>query len=349
MAHRSVKARCLLLASSLALLACAPADRGGDDEAVAASRSASPAATAVIPRDRLQAELPVTGEPDWLVVAYGSVWVARDEAAAVDRISPESNEVLASTPMGGHPCNGAAGGFDAIWVPSCSEQALYRIGAQTGKVEARIPLPVYQSLKGVAPSGGLATGHGAVWIITQGEGGRYDALAQVDPGRNVVVRTIPLGHVGGRVAVDASSIWVTSPAEGLLLRVDPGSGQVKKIGGLVQPTALTVALGAVWVLSGRWVDRPHGDGSVTRVDPVTNAITARIRVEEVTGTPGALTTGGGFLWARTSATALAKIDPAANTLVERYRNDRGNGDLVFGFDSLWMSDFVFNAVRRVAL
>ena len=338
----------LLAATVLLLTACGGSAERRVAGAVVASPSAS-AMTALLPRERVEAELAIAGEPDWLTVAYGSLWVARDEAGAVDRIAPGTNKASASIAVGGHPCNGMTAGFGSIWVPSCSENALYRIAAKTSKVEATIKVPVYQSLKGVAPSGGLVAAHGAVWMVTQGGNGRFDTLAQIDPRGNKVVRRIPLGHVGGRVAADDSSIWVTAPSDGMLLRVHPGSGAVTEISGLVQPTAVTTGLGAVWVLSGRWSDHPNGDGSVTRVDPSTNKVVTRIRIEETTGTPGALAIEGGFLWARTSATVLAKIDPGSGQVMEKYRNDRGNGDLAVGFGSLWLSDFVFNTVRRLTL
>lgn len=339
----------LVVATALALTACSPSSGEDGTGAVATSSAATPADPMPLPRERVQAELAVAGEPDWLTVAFGSVWVARDEAGAVDRIAPDTNKVIATVAVGGHPCNGMTSGFGSIWVASCSENALYRVSGQTAKVEATIKLPVYQSLKGRPPSGGLATGHGAVWMVTEGAPGSFDTLAQVDPRTNKVVRRVALGRVGGRVAADDGAVWVTAPSDGMLLRVDPRTGEVVEIPGLVQPTAVTTGLGAVWVLSGRWVDHPNGDGSVTKVDPTTNTVVTRIRIEDPTGTPGSLVVDNGFLRARTSATALAKIDPGPGQVLERYRNDRGNGDLAVGFGSLWLSDFVFNTVRRLAL
>jgi virginiamycin B lyase len=296
------------------------------------------------------AELEIEGEPDWMVAGYGSLWVLRDEAAAVDRIDPASNEVVATVEVGSHPCNGTVAAFGSIWVPSCGENVLQRISAKAERVEATIDVRVYQSFKGTAPSGGIAAGHGSVWMITKGDGRDFDVLARIDPRTNEVMDRIDLGHFGGGIAVDDSSVWVTAPDEGLLLRVDPGSGEVvAEIDGLVQPTFVAAGEGALWVLSGTWDGHPEGDGSVTRVDPATNEIAARIKIDETTGSPGAIEAGEGFVWARSSFTVLAKIDPASNEVVEQYRNEKGNGDVALGFGFVWLSDFAFNVVWRVPL
>jgi streptogramin lyase len=149
------------------------------------------------------------------------------------------------------------------------------------------------------------------------------------------------------VAIDDSAIWVTAPHDGSLLRVDPASHEVLELDGFVQPANVAVGEGAVWVLSGTWNDQSFGDGSLRRLDPATNQIVATIELDEKFSSAGGLAVGEGSVWARTSFTMLAKIDPASNTVVERFKNEKGNGDVKVGFGSVWLSDFAFNMVWRL--
>lgn len=300
--------------------------------------------------DRLQADLTIEGQPDWMTVGYGSVWVTVDEKAAVARIDPATNEVAAMIEVGGHPCDGLSAVFGAIWVPSCTDQTLYRISPGAENVEAAIPIPVFQAVSGAGPFGGLAAGAGAVWMVTEGGKGTFDALARIDPRTNTITDTIPLGHLGGGVAVGEGAVWVTAPEDGMLLRVDPESREVaEEVTGLAQPTWVAVGEGGVWVQSGTWGDHQEGDGSVVRVDPQTNEIVTRIRVDDSPGQAAIVTVGGGSVWARSQFTLLAKIAPESNLVVERYEDQKGLGDIEIGFGSVWLSDFGFNKVWRLPL
>jgi hypothetical protein len=243
-----------------------------------------------------------------------------------------------------------AAGFDSVWVPSCTKQALYRISAETGKVEAVVKVPVFKSFTGTPPYalGGIDAGAGAVWMVTESKGGAFDTLARIDPRSNNVTDEIPLGHSGGGVAVGGGAVWVSAPEDGVLLQVDPRSRKVvAEVDGLAQPTIVAAGLGAVWVQSGTWSDHPEGDGSITRVDPDKMKIVARVQLDEMPGQPGDIAVGGGQVWARSQFTLLAKIDPATNTVVERYEDRKGLGGVEVGFGSVWLSDFSVNRVWRL--
>ncbi|HEY7876384.1 MAG TPA: hypothetical protein VIG64_14810, partial [Actinomycetota bacterium] len=288
--------------------------------------------------------------PDWTSVAYGSVWVAVDEAGEVARIDPASNQVAATVEVGGHPCTGLAAGFGAVWSPSCTDNAIYRIDARTEKVEAVIEIPVFQSFSGEGPFGGITTGAAAVWTITEGKAGSFDVLARIDPRTDEVAATFPLGYPVGEPTFADGSIWVLAPEDDRVLRVDPRSGEViAEVKGLAQPAFMAAGKDALWVLSGTWGEHPFGDGSVTRIDTATNAITARIRIDEIAGTASNIAVGEGFVWARTGRTVLVKIDPSTNEIVERVDEPRGAGGVEIGFGSLWLSDFTTDHVWRVAI
>jgi virginiamycin B lyase len=325
----------------------------GDPEPRIAPAEASPtksaAATAEVELDdRLLADLPIGDQPDWIAAGLGSVWVGRDEAAAVDRIDPASNEVVATIDVGTHPCNGLVVGFGSVWVPSCEEQALYRIDPVRGKVAAVIDLPVFRSTAG-SLTHELATGAGAVWMVTQGKKGAFDALARINPRTNEVVSTISIGHEGTGVAVGEDAVWVAAPDDDLVVRVDARTERVvAKVDGIPAPNFLVFEGGGVWALSGLRSDRTSGDGGVARIDPATNEVVARVEIDERGGQAGDLVAGMGAVWARTQFTLLAKIDPTTNEIAERVVDQKGLGGISTGFGSVWIADFAFNRVWRLA-
>jgi virginiamycin B lyase len=346
------RAACLLLVIAIAS-ACSssPENRGENTESRETPSVASPSGPReLFLEEELQAELTIDGQPDWIASGYGSIWVAVDEAATVDRIDPQTNEVSASIKVGDHPCDGLVAAFGSVWVPSCTKQALYRVSAKTEKVEATIEIPIFKSLPGTGPFGGLAAGEGAVWIVTAGKGGDFDQLARIDPSTNSVTDTIDLGHLGGGVVSGGGLLWVSAPEDGMLLAVDPRRGKViGEVSDLAQPSWVAYGEGGVWVLSGIWSDHPDGDGSVTRIDPETYEVVATIPIDERPGQPSFIAAGNGSVWVRSQYTLLARIDPTSNTVVERYADQKGLGGIVIAFDSVWLSDFAFNRVWRLPL
>jgi virginiamycin B lyase len=330
-----------LLAVALALTSCADGNR---TEAPGTEPSPSVSAASTL-EDRLEAELEIRDQPDWILADLGSVWVARDEAALIDRIDPETNEVVSSIPVAKHPCNGLVAAFGSIWMPSCEESTVSRIDPETEEVTAEIPVPkVYQS-NGMVNE--LAAGAGGIWMVTDGGGGVFDLLIRIDPRTERIEDRIELGHLGGGVAVSDNAVWVAAPDDGVVLRVVPDSGEVTELGGFEAPNLLAAGEGSVWVLSGQNSDRAGGDGTVTRIDPVTAEVAERIQVDDRPGQAADIVVGDGTVWARTQYTLLAGIDPATSSVVDRITDQKGLGGVTVGFGSVWLSDFAFNRVWRV--
>ena len=100
----------LALASLLVLAACSsdpasPTMAAPSDGSAAVSAGAAPSASAATVDsidDRAEATLAdVTGEPDWPLEGFGSMWaLAPDqEEPAILRIDPATNEIVASVPF----------------------------------------------------------------------------------------------------------------------------------------------------------------------------------------------------------------------------------------------------------
>ncbi len=339
------------ISSRFALLLLLAACGGSEADEPQPAESAQPEETSRGVRelelqDELQAEFDIPDQPEWITSGFGSVWVTRDEAAAVERIDPETNEVVASIDVGAHPCAGIVAAYDAVWVPSCEDQALFRIDPETERAAAVMEIPVYLSTGAFSTE--LSASAGSIWMVTEGKSGVFDALARIDPGSEKVVATIPLGYQGSSVSATEDAVWVTAPNDGILIRIDPASEEVvAEVTGLEAPNFVAAGDQGVWVLSGTDGERVPGDGSVTRIDPETNEIAATIPIDENPGQAGHIAVGEGSVWVRTQYTLLAKIDPATDAIVERYTDQKGIGSLRVDFDSVWMTDFAFNNVWRV--
>ena len=336
-----------VVASLLLLASC-----GGNGGATVrpsprATGTPTPQVTELTLQDNLEAQLTIEDQPDWMTSGFGSIWVTRDEAGAVDRIDAESNKVSSTVRVGDHPCNGIVSAYGSVWVPSCSEQVLYRIDPKDESAE-KIKVAIFQPTSGQLAHK-LAAGAGAIWMMTEEKSGEFTALARIEPKTNKVSDVIPIGHAGTGVAASDDAVWVAAPDDGVVVRVDPTAKEVvAEIEGLSAPNFAAADETGVWVLSGTTTDRSPGDGSLVRIDPESDQVVAQIQVDEQPGQAGDIVAGEGAVWVRTQFTLLAKIDPSSNRLVERYTDQKGLGGVVADFGSVWLSDFAFNQVWRVS-
>jgi YVTN family beta-propeller protein len=86
--------------------------------------------------------------------------------------------------------------FGSVWVPCLGRNAVWRIGARTGKVEAIIPT-------GGEPLA-VAAGAGAIWVTNQAAG----TISRIDPGTKTVVKTVRVGFNPHGLAFARGAVWV---------------------------------------------------------------------------------------------------------------------------------------------
>ncbi len=171
---------------------------------------------------------------------------------------------------------------------------------------------------------GVAYGGGSVWVTNSEE----RAVVQVNPDPLGVVQTIRGGERARSVAVGQGAVWVANTIDGTLSRIDLAGGATKTIRGrrgpgrdrrrpgcgvgdergdrhraahrsalrerscspsasaMARPASLSVN-GAVWVAN-------RLDGTVSRIDPATNSVSATI--PEVGANPTAVAAGLGAVW-----------------------------------------------------
>jgi streptogramin lyase len=104
-------------------------------------------------------------------------------------------------------------------------------------------------------------------------------------------QTIRVGSAPYNVAAGFGSVWVA--VDGGLVRLDPATGTVIAhiaVGG--RPWGVATGEGAVWVGN-------YTDGTVARIDPVTNSVTWKVTLTTGLGeaSPVGVAAGGGWVWA----------------------------------------------------
>ena len=263
------------------------------------------------------------GVPDWLAVDE-HVWVSNSPKNTVHRLDPKTNTVVSTIEVGLHPCSGLAAGFGSLWVPLCGDKTggkgLARVSLKDGKVEATLPFEVPES------EGGLATGAGSVWVMTDKNG----ALARIDPATNQAVAEISVAPGSYAVAFADDTVWITSTEKSVLTRVNARTNVVEetiKVG--PRPRFLAVGEGSVWTIN-------QGDGSISRVDLKTNKVVATIEAG-IPGNGGEIAVGDGSVWVTSFEFPLTRIDASTNKVVQQFHGDGGDA-VRFGLGSVWLSN-----------
>jgi ABC-type branched-subunit amino acid transport system substrate-binding protein/DNA-binding beta-propeller fold protein YncE len=266
--------------------------------------------------------------PGNVAVGEGAVWVLNNEERTVSRIDPETKEVSRTFDTPGVPSELAAG-EGALWIGiagggdfSNATVSVSRLDPDSGRVTRTVRLRGDEGVYPVAGAPRIAVGAGAVWVanpdgsvsridpesgrlaatietespawtIAAGEEGVWfldfeePKVTRIDPRTNRVGRTIPVGASSLMgVAVGGGSVWAVADEEGVVWRIVPHRPPILR--------TIDVGKGASFVAFGEgaaWTGN-YVDGTVARIDPGTNDVTARTSV----GAPQALAAGAGAAW-----------------------------------------------------
>ena len=269
--------------------------------------------------------------PGNIAVGEGGVWTLDNEAKTVSRIDPDTKDVTETFETPGVPSELAVG-EGALWIGIAGGRGdtnatvrVVRMDPDDGRVTRTIRLGAGD--QGVFPVAGvprIAVGAGAVWAanpdggvsridpksgrlvatietelpaltIAAGDAGVWflddtddtSSVVEIDTRRNREGRRIPVGATFLRgIAVGAGSVWAAASDEGVIWRIIPERPAITRtidVGRGV--TFVTFGEGAAW--SGNYVD-----GTVARIDPRTNQVSARASV----GAPQTLAAGAGAAW-----------------------------------------------------
>jgi DNA-binding SARP family transcriptional activator/ABC-type branched-subunit amino acid transport system substrate-binding protein/streptogramin lyase len=229
------------------------------------------------------------------------------EVAGAVALDPDSGEVVSRVPLGTTPSRVAVGN-GAIWVVDADDRTISRIDSETRAV---------RTFSTSATPTDVAVSDGAVWI----------ANAPIDPRSNAAVDWLPasisrLDPESGRV-VDTVKL---QPAPG---------GHIPNVFPGVSVQHIAVSADGVWVI--------NRDLSVTRIDPVSNRVVARITDVKAVN----VAAGDGEVWV-SEEEGLVEIDTATNEVARRIPMDTGFlSSLAVGGGAVWVADSEGGTVWRV--
>jgi streptogramin lyase len=217
---------------------------------------------------------------DWVQIAGGAVWVGSTGPNAINRIDPNSNRITATVALPGAACAGLTSGFGALWAPVCGKPGgLAKIDLATARLAAVFPVG------SAVPEGGIAASPDSLWAPRDDKG----HLLRIDPKNGHVRQTVELCAGAENPAYAAGFVWVTCSTGASAVRIDAKTGRpAGETPTGPRPRFLAADRRSVWTLN-------QGDGSVTRIDPVSGRVLATIRIN-TPGHGGDIQLGGGRVW-----------------------------------------------------
>jgi class 3 adenylate cyclase/streptogramin lyase len=123
----------------------------------------------------------------------------------------------------------------------------------------------------------------AAVLATRGDAGGSDvfapvptkSLALIDPARNTVAGSVPLGGSPTSLASDGNTLWILNPGNKTLLRVDASRRKlVDTIGLGAAPNDVVAAAGEVWITGDGL-----GSAALLEITPTTNAVSQAVDPE----------------------------------------------------------------------
>jgi len=220
-------------------------------------------------------------------------------------------------------------GYGAVWV--VGPGVIYRVDPATAKPVATIPAPA------VGEWSNITAGLGAVWATSGIE--PHAGVYRIDPGHNRVTSFIRLPPDPIDIAVAYGRVWVAEPRQGpgIVLRLDPRTNRLTgppiRVG--TGPGPIVAGFGAVWV--NNW----NGEGSVSRVDPASGAVTRTL-----VNTPEIDAVGAGSLWGTATYGGIQRIDPATGQVTAAIRLPNAQ-DVTFWAGSAWVSREPPGTIARI--
>jgi len=275
---------------------------------------------------KAEAEFQAKDRPEWLFFS-GVAFVPGKEV--IEKIDPKSNQKIEPIAGLAKACGGMASAFGSLWAPVCGTSSLARIDAKTFKVTQNLAAGV-ASVPGI-----IAATSDSIWLLTD----EKTTLARIDPDQNLVVGEVRVPAGCRSLSFGETALWLACPAENKVLRINPATNLVDKaIEVSAQPEALAVGGGSIWVLCRK-------DGKIDRIDQKANKVSKTLELG-VPGADGRLAFGEGFLWVTQAGFPLARIDIAAERVMQQFAGE-GGGAIAVSPGAIWLSNVKAGTVWRI--
>jgi YVTN family beta-propeller protein len=197
---------------------------------------------------------------------------------------------------------------------------------------------------------------GRAWLLN-----REETISLVDVEARSLVKTFGVPATPAGIAAAPDGLWVGDSGKPSVLKLAADTARVvKEIDApplkvatlrtegqpFIDGGPLVLAKGALWFLS--------GDTTLSRIEPTTGQVEARIRHKGLAGVaPAFVAADSEAVWVY-GTRALTRIDPESNEIVSSVElgvTGRGNtaaGPIAAGLGSVWIADNANNQVLQVA-
>ena len=229
--------------------------------------------------------------PGDVAAGAGAVWVA--DGASLYRIVPGLTGQTMTHPFATLPHGGLIGDVvtaaGAVWVDDTTDGTVDRYTPSTGRPSAAITIG--------RTAGVMAAGDGGVWVADPDT----RTVARISPARDRVDDVVTAPGPPTHLTTASHSLWVTDGTAGVTVIGTGGHARTVPVGG--EPTGLATGAGSVWVAS-------TAAGTLTRIDPDRDTVTATVRVGE---RPYAVAASPRALWVAVLGRPVTMHIPAHRT------------------------------------
>ncbi len=275
----------------------------------------------------------IAGYPDFLVADGNDIWVSNIDT--VQKLSIINSKPILNVAVP-TACGAPVIGFGSLWVASCKDKSIYRINRLTGEIIAKIPCTISDANGEIS----LASGAGSVWILSDSMG----VLTRINPNTNKIEKKIEVKPKSYCAVFGYNSVWITNTGTsnldelGSVQRINPATNSVESTIPVGKtPRFLAAGEKGIWVLN-------QGDGTVSRIDPLTNKVVATIHAK-VPGPGGDIDAGAGLIWVRAhKGTFLLTINPINNKIQTAYSPPCGSGGVRVANKFTWVSAHDINTI-----
>jgi DNA-binding SARP family transcriptional activator len=264
--------------------------------------------------------------PRAIELTSDSVWVANGRDRTVTRIRRTTGDSV-TIPVGAHPID-LVSYRDAIWVLTL-ENTIVPVDPRYDEPRTSSVIPVGQRTQaGHRGTGRIASGGGYLWITVPGS-----TVVRVDPANpSARLPIVPDSGARGPITFHGTDAWVAGNGEVVPIAAASGTpGTPIRVG---SARGLDFADGSLWVVSGGPGHIGDVKQGLRRVNPESRLVETTISVG---GDPVAVTVGAGSVWvAGRSDTAVFRVDPAENRLVDTLRLSSTPTDLAPAERGIWV-------------
>ena len=180
---------------------------------------------------------------------------------------------------------------------------------------------------------------GGTWLVVEVFGRLRPGPRPAEEPR--IIQTLSVDSRPGAVAVGAGALWVASPADGIVLRLHPDTGEVQARialpSGLGPPVSVLVAGGSVWVQTGFEVppERAVVTPRVVRIDPGTDQVVGTFALGHSEHVP--VVVGAGSVWsANAEIGVISERDPETGRVVATVQGPPIPHALSYEDGALWV-------------